>query len=129
MANQVPENHLYTRKHEWAREEGGLLVIGITDYAQSSLGDIVFLDFPAVGASLAGGASFGAIESVKAAEELYSPVAGVVQEVNEDVRAHPEKINQDAYGAWILKLANYDTAALGELLSPAAYSEYVASLG
>ncbi|MBX7056841.1 MAG: glycine cleavage system protein GcvH [Leptospirales bacterium] len=126
MASKIPENCLYTPKHEWAREEAGLLWIGITDYAQDSLGDIVFLSTPAVGAALSAGISFGSIESVKAAEDLYAPTSGVVAEVNEALRSAPEKINQDAYGSWILKLKDFDRSQLSSLLSPQAYSELLA---
>lgn len=126
MASKIPDNCRYTAKHEWAREEGGLLWIGITDYAQDSLGDIVFLNTPEVGAAVRAGSSFGAIESVKAAEDLYAPVDGVVAEVNEAVRGNPEKINQDAYSSWILKLKDYDPGKLAALLSPQAYGELLA---
>jgi len=129
MAHNIPEGYFYTKKHEWAREEDGLLVIGISDYAQDSLGDIVFVDAPEEGAELAAGDSFGAIESVKAAEDLYSPAGGVVAEVNEEVKNSPEKINQDAYANWILKLKEYNKDDLKDLMDSQAYQDYVGSLG
>ena len=126
MAFHIPEDYYYTKDHEWAQVDENIVTVGITDYAQDSLGDIVFLSTPAVGAALSAGISFGSIESVKAAEDLYAPTSGVVAEVNEALRSAPEKINQDAYGSWILKLKDFDRSQLSSLLSPQAYSELLA---
>ncbi len=128
MAHQVPEGYYFTEKHEWAREADGLLWIGISDYAQDSLGDIVYLDIPEPGTSLAVGDSFGNIESVKAVEDLYAPAGGTVAETNEAVKGGPEQINSDAYGSWMIKLKDYNADDLGKLMDSAAYSEFLKSL-
>ena len=95
----------YTKSHEWLTADGNTVTVGITDFAQSQLGDVVFLDLPAPGRKLAAGESFGVVESVKAASDLYSPVSGLITAVNEKLAAHPELINSDPYGdGWILKL-------------------------
>ena len=125
---EVRDDCRYTEKHEWAREEGGLLLVGISDFAQDSLGDIVYVDVQPVDTELDAQESFGAIESVKAAEDLYAPVQGVVAEINEDVAAAPEKINGNAYESWIVKFKNYDSAGLSNLMDAAAYKDYLASL-
>jgi len=127
--NKVPENLFYTSKHEWAREENGLLVVGITDYAQHSLGDIVYIDVKPAGTGLAREASFGAIESVKAAEELYSPLAGTIAEVNPALNQDPARVNQDPYGSWIIKVKDYSAADLGQLMNASAYEAYIKTLG
>jgi glycine cleavage system H protein len=128
MAHQVPEGYFFTEKHEWAREADGLLWIGISDYAQDSLGDIVYLDIPDAGTSLNVGDSFGNIESVKAVEDIYAPAAGTIAESNESVKSGPEQINQDAYGCWLIKLKDYSAEDLGKLMDAAAYSEFLKSL-
>lgn len=95
----------YTETHEWVTVEDGLATIGITDYAQAQLGDVVFLELPRVGKLLETGDSFGVVESVKAASDLYSPVAGAVAEVNESLNVHPEQVNRDPYGnGWLIKV-------------------------
>jgi glycine cleavage system H protein len=119
---------LYTKKHEWAREEAGLLVVGITDYAQISLGDIVYVDVKAAGSAIEAEASFGAIESVKAAEDLYAPVKGVIAEVNKDLNANPSQVNSDPYAAWLIKLKDYDAGALAALMNATAYADYLKTL-
>jgi glycine cleavage system H protein len=130
MSHQVPEGYFFTRKHEWARiEEGGQLQIGISDYAQDSLGDIVYLDVPEPGTSLSAGDSFGNIESVKAVEDLYSPASGVVSEINAEVKASPEKINQDPYGCWLIKLKDFQSGDLDSLMNASAYADFLKSLG
>ncbi len=120
-----PENYRYTKEHEWIHVDGDHGTIGITDYAQNSLGDIVFAELPKVGAALQAGAVFGSVESVKAVSDLFSPVTGTVTEVNEDLAAAPEKINQDANGTWMVKveLSNPDEA--NSLLSAADYEKFV----
>ena len=127
--SQIPEGHFYTKKHEWAREEGGLLWIGITDFAQNALGDVVYVDLKPADTKLQADAEFGAIESVKAAEDLYSPLRGTIAEVNSALNGGPEQVNRDAYGSWMIKLKDYDRADLQNLMTPGAYREYTDSLG
>src|SRR5215467_6490054 len=100
-----PKELKYTNEHEWIRVEDGTATIGITDYAQNSLGDIVFVELPKSGAELAQGKSFGTVESVKAVSELYSPASGTVTEINSSLTDSPEQINKDAHGAWMVKIA------------------------
>ncbi|MEQ9362622.1 MAG: glycine cleavage system protein GcvH [Leptospirales bacterium] len=128
MAHQVPEGYFFTEKHEWAREVDGLLWIGISDYAQDSLGDIVYLDIPAEGTSLAAGDTCGNIESVKAVEDLYSPAGGTVAETNDAVKNGPEQINADAYGSWLIKLKDYNADDLSKLMDSAAYGDFLKTL-
>ena len=117
----VPQDLQYTKSHEWVRVEDGVATVGITDHAQDELGDVVFVELPEQGATLASGDSFGAVESVKAVSDLYSPVGGEVVEVNSALEDSPEKINEDPYGeGWILKLQISDE---GDLLSAADYEK------
>ena len=117
----VPEDLQYTRSHEWVRVEDGVATVGITEHAQDELGDVVFVELPEQGATLAAGDSFGAVESVKAVSDLYAPVGGEVVEVNGALEDSPEKINEDPYGeGWILKLRVSDE---GELLPAADYEK------
>jgi glycine cleavage system H protein len=118
-----PESYRYTREHEWI--EVGAGKVGITDYAQGTLGDIVFVDLPKVGATIEKGKVFGSVESVKAVSDLYSPVTGTVIEVNEELATAPEKINTDAHGAWMLKVKITDPSQLDGLLSAEDYEKYV----
>jgi glycine cleavage system H protein len=118
-----PETYRYTREHEWI--EVGAGKIGITDYAQNTLGDIVFVDLPKVGSTIEKGKVFGSVESVKAVSDLYSPVTGTVIEVNEELATAPEKINTDAHGAWMLKVEITDPSQVDELLSAADYEKFV----
>ena len=117
-----PSDLKYTRDHEWVRLEGGQARVGITDYAQKQLGDVVYLELPEVGRTLEKGEVFGTIESVKAVSELYSPMAGEVVEVNTSVAQHPESINSDPHNTWmiVLKTANQDEGK--DLLDSAAYT-------
>ncbi len=115
----VPQDLQYTKSHEWVRVESGVATVGITEHAQDELGDVVFVELPEQGATLAAGDSFGAVESVKAVSDLYAPVGGEVVEVNGALEDSPEKINEDPYGeGWILKLRISDEA---DLLSAADY--------
>jgi glycine cleavage system H protein len=117
----VPEELQYTKSHEWVRTEDDTATIGITDYAQEELGDIVFVELPEEGATFDAGDSFGTVESVKAVSDLYSPVGGEVVEVNEALSDNPEKINEDPYGdGWIVKLRVSDE---GDLLSASDYEQ------
>jgi glycine cleavage system H protein len=121
-----PANYRYAKSHEWLLLEGGTATIGITDYAQESLGDIVFVELPKVGAEIAAGATFGSVESVKAVSDLYSPVGGKVTEINEALNDAPDTINTAANDTWIIKLAVTDAAGADSLLSPDAYEKFVA---
>ena len=120
-----PANYKYTKEHEWISVEGTAGTVGITDYAQSSLGDIVFVDLPKVGSTVEKGKTFGSVESVKAVSDLYSPVSGTVVEVNEELATAPEKINTDAHGAWILKVELTDPSEVDQLLKAADYEKFV----
>jgi glycine cleavage system H protein len=123
-----PQDCRYTNDHEWIHPEGDRGRVGITDYAQKQLGDVVFLELPEVGRALKAGEQFGTVESVKAVSELYSPVAGEVVEVNAALVEKPETINKDPHGAaWMIVLKIADPAGLGALLDAAAYEALVAS--
>ena len=119
-----PANYRYTREHEWIDSSTG--AIGITDYAQNSLGDIVYVDAPKVGDQVTAGATFGSVESVKAVSDLFSPVTGKVTAVNEELKIAPDKINQDAHGTWIIKVELANPAELDALLDAAAYQAFIA---
>ena len=121
-----PTNYRYTREHEWISVEGQIGSIGITDYAQNSLGDIVYVDAPKVGDTVTASATFGSVESVKAVSDLYAPVSGKVTSVNETLKTEPDKINQDAHGTWIIKVELSDPSQLVGLLNAAAYEAFVA---
>jgi glycine cleavage system H protein len=122
-----PEELRYSKDHEWIRVDGDRGRIGITDYAQNQLGDVVFLELPEVGQTLAPGDQFGTVESVKAVSELYSPVAGEVVEVNTELTSKPEVINEDAHGeAWMIVVRIADPASL-EALMASAYQDFVES--
>lgn len=127
MSN-VPSDLRYAKSHEWLKPAAdGTGLIGITDYAQNSLGDITYVQLPKVGSTLAAGQVFGVVESVKAASDLYSPVAGTVVEVNAALDAAPETLNQSPYdGGWILKIKLTDSAAANALLDAAAYEKAIA---
>ena len=119
----LPEDLGYTDDHEWARVTGETVRIGVSDYAQDQLGDIVFVELPAVGDSFAKGEEFGTLESVKAVSELYTPMSGEVVAVNTALTDSPELINQDPYGAWIIEIKPSDPAEFGQLHTAAAYLE------
>jgi glycine cleavage system H protein len=120
-----PAAYKYTKEHEWISVEGSTGTVGITDYAQSSLGDIVFVDLPKVGDTLEAGKIFGSVESVKAVSDLYSPVSGTVTEINEALKDAPEKINEDANGTWMMRLTLSNPADLDSLLSAEDYEKFV----
>ena len=127
MAN-VPQDLRYTREHEYLKPSGeeGVFLVGITDYAQGELGDVVFVELPAVGASFEGGATFGTIEAVKAVSDLYCPVAGEVVAVNGALDANPAAVNNDPYGeGWMIKLRPADPSAVGGLLDAAQYEALI----
>ena len=120
----VPKDLKYTDSHEWVRRESdGTLTIGITDHAQEALGDLVFVELPAVGRKLAAREACAVVESVKAASDVYAPVAGEVIAVNDAVTGAPEKVNEDAYAAWLWKMKPADANALDALLDAAAYEK------
>ena len=120
-----PTDRKYTKEHEWIKVEGDTATVGITDYAQESLGDIVFVELPKTGTELTAGKSFGTVESVKAVSDLYAPASGTVAEVNQELATHPEKINADPHGAWMLKIKLKDRKELGALLSAEDYEKFV----
>jgi glycine cleavage system H protein len=120
---KTPEELKYTRTHEWVRAEpDGTLAVGITDFAQDALGDIVFVEFPKVGAKVKAGEAVGVVESVKAASDIYAPVSGEVVAVNDAIPDHWETINQDAFAAWLYKLKPSDAGELGKLLDAKRYA-------
>ncbi len=121
-----PADFKYTKEHEWIKVQGNTGTIGITDHAQNSLGDIVFVELPKVGAELKAGNSFGTVESVKAVSDLFAPVSGTVTEINNDLTTAPEKVNSDAHSAWMVKINLKDPAELNGLLSAADYEKFVA---
>ena len=119
---KVIEGLRYSESHEWVRVEGPVAYVGVTDFAQEELGDITYVDVPDLN-EIAAGEEFGALESVKASSELYCPVSGKVTEVNETLFDNPEKINEDPYGSWIIKIEMSDPSQLDALMDAAAYSE------
>ena len=122
-----PDDRRYSREHEWVRVDGSAAVIGITSFAADELGDIVYVELPDVGATLTQFGSFGVVESVKAVSDLFAPVSGVVTEVNGDLRASPELLNTDPFGAgWIAKVTLADSAEIEKLLDSGAYAELTA---
>ena len=129
MAYKTPSNLLYTSSHEWVTTDGDEVRVGITDYAQQALGDVVFVELPDVGRTLEQGETFGAVESVKAASDLYAPVSGEILEVNEVLLDVPETVNNDPYGAgWMIKLRTRDSEnERGSLMDAAAYEQHVAN--
>ena len=123
---KIPENVKYTKDHEWIRVEGDSGWIGITDYAQGELGDVVFVEVPKVGTKLFKGKSFGTIEAVKAVSDLYAPVAGEVVELNKVIQDSPDVVNKDPYGeGWMVKIKIADKNDLGSLLDAAAYKSLI----
>ena len=122
-----PEGLYYTKDHEWIRRDGDIATMGITDYAQSELGDIVYVDVPGSGAELRAGTEFGSVESVKTVSDLFAPVSGIVIEINSALSDAPQSVNEDPYErGWILKLRPSDPAEFGALMSAAQYAAYIA---
>jgi len=122
----LPDNLLYTKDHEWALQKNGVVVIGITDYAQNQLGDVVFTELPSVGTQVEKGKEFGAVESVKAASDLFSPVTGEVVKVNEALADAPDTVNHDPYEkGWMIEIKLKDPKELADLLKPEQYKELV----
>ena len=124
-----PTDLNYTKEHEWIKVEGASATIGITHYAQESLGDIVFVELPKVGAEITAGKTFGTVESVKAVSDLYAPATATVTEVNGELATAPEKINKDANGTWMIKVTLKNPGELNGLLSAADYEKFVSEEG
>jgi len=124
-----PTDRKYTKEHEWIQTNGSSAAIGITDHAQESLGDIVFVELPKVGAELIAGKTFGTVESVKAVSDLYAPASGTVTEINGDLATAPEKVNKDPHGSWMMKITLKNPGELDGLLSAADYEKFVAEEG
>jgi len=122
-----PSNYRYTKDHEWVRVEGEVATVGITDYAQHELGDVVYVQLPKPGAKVNTGESFGSVESVKAVSDVYAPLSGEVTEVNSALEETPETINKDPHGnAWLIKLKLANSSELAKLMNAAAYEAYIA---
>lgn len=123
-----PTNYRYTREHEWLRLDGDTATVGITHHAQDQLGDVVFVELPEVGAKLQAEGAFGAVESVKAVSDIYSPLSGDVTEVNESLIDAPEKINEDPHGdGWLIRVTVFDRSEIDKLMTSEQYAEYVAA--
>jgi len=120
-----PTNYRYTREHEWIAVDGKIGTVGITDYAQNSLGDIVYVDAPKVGDAVTANSTFGSVESVKAVSDLYSPVSGTVSEVNELLKTEPDKINAAPHETWIIKVELSNPGEVDGLLDAAAYEKFI----
>jgi len=121
-----PANYRYTREHEWIELDGSIGSIGITDYAQNSLGDIVYVDLPKVGDAVTANATFGSVESVKAVSDLFSPVTGTVTAINEELKSAPDKINEKPHETWIIKVKLANPAEFNGLLDASAYEAFIA---
>jgi glycine cleavage system H protein len=124
-----PKDFRYTKEHEWLKADGKTATIGITDYAQQSLGDIVFVEAPKVGSELTKGKTFGSVESVKAVSDLYAPASGTVTEINGELATAPEKINKEAHSAWMIKISLSNPSELDSLLSSDDYEKFIAEEG
>ena len=128
MSNNIPENLRYSKDHEWVKVDGDVASIGITDYAQHSLGDVVYVDMPRVGDKFGTHEAFGSVESVKAVSEIFTPVSGEVVEVNESLNDTPEKVNSDPYGdAWFVKIKMDNALEVDAMLSGEEYEEYLSA--
>ena len=123
--SKIIEGLKYSESHEWVKVEGNIAVIGVSDFAQKEMGDITYVDMPEVDDELAAGEEFGALESVKASSDLISPVSGKVVEVNAELEDAPEKVNEDAFGAWIIKVEMSDASELDALLSAEGYKALI----
>ncbi len=123
---EFPDHLKYTKEHEWTRVEDGSVVVGVTDYAQESLGEVVYVELPEEGSAVVMGEAFGVIESTKAVSDLYSPVSGTVTEVNDTLLDNPELINEDPYDeGWILRIELSDPSELNQLLDAASYASFI----
>ena len=124
--SKIQEGLLYSESHEWVKLDGNVAIIGVSDFAQAEMGDITYVDMPEEGDDVVKGEDFGALESVKASSELYSPVSGKIIACNTEVEDSPELINEDPYGAWIIKVEMSDKAELDTLLDAVAYEKHAA---
>ncbi len=124
--SKIIEGLKYSESHEWVKVEGNVAVIGVSDFAQAEMGDITYVDMPDVDDEVSAGEEFGALESVKASSDLYSPVSGTVIATNEELEDSPEAINEDAYAAWIIKVEMSDPSELDALMDAAAYEAFIA---
>ena len=125
---KILDGYKYTEKHEWVKIEGDTATFGISDFAQNALGDIVFVDLPKIGKLVKKGQSFGTIESVKAAEDLYAPLSGEVVEINPAISKDPSIVNKDAFGAWMIKVKNINLSEADSLMDSNKYKDFTASL-
>lgn len=123
--SKILEGLCYSESHEWVKVEGNVACIGVSDFAQKEMGDITYVDLPAEGDEVVAGEEFGALESVKAASDLYSPVSGVVVAVNSELEDTPEKVNEDAYASWIIKVEISNPSELEALMDAAAYKSFI----
>ena len=123
--SKIVEGLKYSESHEWVKVEGGVAVVGVSDFAQKEMGDITYVDLPSVDDEVEAGEEFGALESVKAASDLIAPVSGKVVAVNEELEDAPEKVNEDAYANWIIKVEMSDPSELDALMDAAAYKEHI----
>ncbi|MFL5343276.1 MAG: glycine cleavage system protein GcvH [Hyalangium sp.] len=124
MSDSIPQDLKYTKDHEWARQQGNLVVVGVTAHAQEALGDVVYVELPKVGFTMTAGKQFGVIESTKAVSELFAPISGKVVRVNDALTDKPDTVNEDPYGAgWIVELEPSDSKQLAGLLDATAYAD------
>lgn len=129
MTQKIPTDLQYTKDHEWTKVEGDTVIIGITDFAQSALGDIVFVELPEIGKILTAHQSFGVVESIKSVSDLYSPISGTVVEVNSGLQNTPELCNAEPYGsAWMIKVKLSNVQEINSLLSPSDYQNFLSTL-
>ena len=123
--SKILEGLKYSESHEWVKVEGNIALVGVSDYAQKEMGDITYVDMPEVDDEVAAGEEFGALESVKASSDLISPVSGTVVEVNSELEDAPEKVNEDAFANWIIKVEMSDASELDNLMDAAAYKDFI----
>jgi len=127
MAN-IPDDLHYSKDHEWVRVDGNVAIVGITDFAQNSLGDVVYVELPKVGDDFAANESFGSVESVKAVSEVFSPISGAVKGINESLADEPEKVNQDPYGdGWMIRVEMSNPGEVDSMLTAAEYEDFTKS--
>ncbi len=119
----IPKDLKYTKDHEWIRKEEDLIYVGITEYAQNSMGDVVFIELPEVGDTVVKGDAFGVVESVKAVSDIYAPLSGTVKKINEKILDYPEKVNKDPYGSWMMAIESSDLSQWDILLDAEAYEK------
>jgi glycine cleavage system H protein len=125
----IPKDLKYTKEHEWVRVEGKSATVGVTDHAQSALGDVVFIELPSVGREFKKGSTFGVVESIKAVSDLYAPLSGTVTATHTELTNDPSKVNREPYtGAWMLKIEISDPAELSSLMDASAYEQYISTL-